>query len=709
MIQDDNKAEAGPSWPKLSRYTKSTWVRCLALVLFGIGIHLPSLGGALLWDDVHLVNDNPLIKSPALILEAFRHYLFADAYAGHYRPIQTISYIFDYFFWNKDPYGYHLSNVLWHVLSSVVLYHLARRILESLLERCPDESFWKRKISASTVALFLALLWVVHPVHSAAVDYVSGRADSLAFFFGAAGWLLYLRAQDPSASWTRWGLLLLATLFALFSLCSRESGALWMLMFLLYLFAFQKKPPLRAKFLSLAVCLVVVSAYAGLRQLPEHRSESAASANWTPATRGVLMLRALGDYGRLLVFPSQLHVERTVLEPASGRNQSSWQSTIARQGLSAAGVLVLGLLVFGAYRKGVGQRVRCFGASWFLLTYLPISNLFDLNATVAEHWLYLPSVGFLIFIAGVLFDLPARYLRPTIAFACIAVAGLSARSAIRSSDWNDPETFFRRTFAAGGSSSRIGVNLGVIYSAHGEHAKAEAILRKVLQVSPNYSLARNNLAIALSCQGKTKEAEAMFETASNPVAEKAGYPRTCDGAKNLARLRHKEKDDIAAFGILDQALRDYPGNWELVRLQAEMIRDIEGPAKALPVVEDFVRGHWWHAGASITLGGLFLEIGDLPQAMEAFRQASRLDVYDTEALNLVALICVRQNQLDDASKTQRVAIARQPKEPRQYLILADILGKMGRGEEARGALAQVRHLQALAKTQPAAPAGASAN
>ena len=663
MIQDDNKGAGRPSWwPKLAGYAEKAWVRCLALTLFGIGIHLPSLGGALLWDDVHLVNDNPLIKSPVLILEAFRHYLFPDAYSGHYRPIQTISYILDYFFWGKDPYGYHLSNVLWHVLSGVVLYHLARRILGSLLERCPDESFWKRKISASTAAFFLALLWVVHPVHSAAVDYVSGRADSLAFFFGAAGWLLYLRAQDFRASWARRGLLVLATLSGLFSLCARESGALWMFMFLLYLFAFQKKPPLRAKFVILAVCLIVVSIYAGLRQLPEHRSESApASANWTPATRGVLMLRALGDYGRLLVFPSQLHVERTVLEPASARNQSSWQSTIARQGLSVGGVVMLGVLLFGACRKGVGQRVRCFGASWFLLTYLPISNLFDLNATVAEHWLYLPSVGFLIFMAGVLFDLPARYGRPTFAFACIAVVGLSARSAIRSSDWVDPETFFRRTFAAGGSNSRIGVNLAVIYAAHGEHAKAETILRKVLQVSPNYSLARNNLAIALSRQGKMKEAEAMFETASNPVAaEKSGYSRTCDAAKNLARLRHREKDDVAAFAILDQALRDHPGNWELVRLQAEMIRDIEGPARAIPVVENFVRDHWWHARASIALGGLLMEIGRLPQAAAAFRQASRLDIYDTEALNLVALVCVQQNQLEDASKTQRVAIARQP-------------------------------------------------
>ena len=85
----------------------------------------------------------------------------------------------------------------------------------------------------------------------------------------------------------------------------------------------------------------------------------------------------------------------------------------------------------------------------------------------------------------------------------------------------------------------------------GEHAKAEAILRKVLQIFPDYPLARNNLAIALSHQGKTKEAEAMFETASqlSDAAERAGYPRTWDAARNLARLRHKEKDDVG--GVRD--------------------------------------------------------------------------------------------------------------------------------------------------------------
>lgn len=703
MEMTRSNSKAGSPGLALTSYAAQGWVRFLALLLFGIAVHVPSLAGDLLWDDQHLINDNPLIKSPALILEAFRHYLFPDAFSGHYRPVQTISYIFDYLVWNKETYGYHLSNLFWHVSSGLLLYCLLRRILESFAQRRSEKFSGKSHIDSSAIAFLIALLWVIHPVHSAAVDYVSGRADSLAFFFGAGGWLLYLRARDASQAWTRCGLYLLATGAALLSLCSRESGALWMLLFLLHLFAFERKKALRAKFFALVICLAVVSVYLGLRQLPERHPANEASAGWTPVVRGSMMLRALGDYGRLMIFPSKLHIERTVFDPALTRSRESWRRGVAVEYLSIAGVALLGVLAFGASRKGAGQSIRILGASWFFLTYLPISNLFDLNGTVAEHWLYLPSVGLLLFLGGCVIQLPARFGPRLASLAVLVVLGLSARSAVRSSDWADPETFFRRTFAAGGSSSRIGLNLAYIYATKGEHAKAESILRKVLQIFPNYPLARNNLGIALSNQGRTAEAEAMFHSATTSAGEESGgYPRTCEAARNLARLRHAAKDDSGALLILERARREYPGDWELINLQAQITRQNEDPAAALPIVKEFVRDHWWHARASITLAGLYEETGDLLRAEEAFQHASRLDVHDAEALNLSALLSIRENKLEEACKKQRRAVARQPEQPRQYLMLSEILTKLGRIEEARETLAHVSRLESIARPQTAA-------
>ena len=167
----------GSGWRGLLTYSQRPWLRCLLFVLFGAGVHIPALQGQLIWDDVYLTRDNPLIKSPLLILETFRHYLFPDSYAGHYRPVQNISYTFDYLIWNTETYGYHLSNVLWHVGSGILLYFLLKELFRSLGNRSRagnDETSQPLSPRLSAAAFFFALLWVVHPVHSAAVDYISG-------------------------------------------------------------------------------------------------------------------------------------------------------------------------------------------------------------------------------------------------------------------------------------------------------------------------------------------------------------------------------------------------------------------------------------------------------------------------------------------------------------------------------------------------------
>jgi hypothetical protein len=120
------------------------------------------------------------------------------------------------------------------------------------------------------------------------------------------------------------------------------------------------------------------------------------------------MVRALGDYGQLMFFPSNLHMERTVAKPALPNGYATWGEAVRREYLSWLGLMLAAALLYGALRKGPAQGVRAFGAFWFIAAYLPISNLFPLNATVAEHWLYLPSVGFLLFIVGCCLELPAR-------------------------------------------------------------------------------------------------------------------------------------------------------------------------------------------------------------------------------------------------------------------------------------------------------------
>src|SRR6266404_9349209 len=125
MDQTSTKAPSDPSFrARFIAFCGKQWPRYFFLGAIGFIIRLPAIQGQLIWDDIHLARDNPFIKSPILALEAFRHYLFLDSFSGHYRPVQNLSYMLDYFFWNTDPAGFHLSNILLHVAAGLLLYRL---------------------------------------------------------------------------------------------------------------------------------------------------------------------------------------------------------------------------------------------------------------------------------------------------------------------------------------------------------------------------------------------------------------------------------------------------------------------------------------------------------------------------------------------------------------------------------------------------------
>src|SRR5947209_1492152 len=386
MSQIPTKVPPGPGFRAcLIAFCGKQWPYYFFLGAIGFIIRLPAIQGQLIWDDVFLTRDNPFIKSPLLALEAFRHYLFLDSFSGHYRPVQNLSYMLDYFFWNTDPAGFHLSNILLHVAAGLLLY----RLLTHLFGK--QAGLWESEPGSARVGALAAFvisgIWMVHPVHSAAIDYISGRADSLAFVFSAGAWLLVLRARIAKGRWLKSITYLLAALGGVLALCSREIACIWILIFLVHTLAFARDIGKKAKITTIVCCALVLGAYAELRRLPVARAEKPFTENWSAAVRGTLMLRALGDYGRLMVFPGNLHMERTIFDPDNYPSRESWRKTAASEYLSILGLVVLAAFIDGCARRGSGQRARIMGTVWFFAAYLPISNIVQLNATVAEHWL----------------------------------------------------------------------------------------------------------------------------------------------------------------------------------------------------------------------------------------------------------------------------------------------------------------------------------
>src|ERR1700730_9084309 len=118
--------------PGFAGWLTRKWFHCLVLGLGGFLVRIPALQGDAIWDDDSQIPTNPSIKSPLSILETFRPYLFQDTFSLAYRPVQNLSYLFDYLVWNNNFYGYHLTSLVCHVAGGILLYLLLQRLLPSL-------------------------------------------------------------------------------------------------------------------------------------------------------------------------------------------------------------------------------------------------------------------------------------------------------------------------------------------------------------------------------------------------------------------------------------------------------------------------------------------------------------------------------------------------------------------------------------------------
>ena len=693
--QDAGQTPGAPNpgaWPSggLATALRGPLGVMLTLAVAVMAAYAPSLGGRFLWDDTTLVAHNLLIRSPLFCLEAFRHTLF-NGDSNFYRPTQTLLFIADYRFWALDPFGFHLASVLIHAANAFLLFLVLRNTLPPLL---PNDT--RASGLAGAVAFAVALVWSVHPVHSAAVAYVSGSADSLAMLFCLTAWLCCERALATARMLPRVGWAAGAFAALLLGLCAKEIAFVWLVIFGACFCGLRRgETGGHAKWAVVVVGTAALLVYAALRHLPP--APPAPPAMPVLPAKGLLMIRALGDYGSLMIFPYKLFMERQVFAAPGLSNPGAAGFYHA---LAAAGVLMLAALAAGAWWPGRGRSLRRFGAGWFLFGFLPISNLFSLNASVAEHWLYLPSIGFLLFLAGVTLDLPIssvprRHLpRLTAAAVLLIAAVLGTRTWYRTFDWTDELTFFRQTIADGGDVPRARAGLAAAYSHQHDDAQAIAVLREVVARYPSVLASRINLANALGRQGQAAEARTILEKAAADLRAHDGNP--LEVVAVIHSLDGLESDDAdwptLRHALLDASVRRHPESWELVQLGVQDGEKAHDPARALALVEPFARAHWWHAPAWYSTGRVEAELDRDNEALATWKQAARLDVHDAAAPSAAAILSMQLGQLDDACAFQSEAVERAPDSPRQHALFARVLERKG---DTAGAAAQAAMANAL--------------
>ena len=636
------------------------------LLVAALACYWTARRGGFLYDDTWLVGGNPFFKSPVFILEVFRHYLFLDSLSFYYRPVQNISYMFDYWLWYYDPLGYHLANIVYHFLVAFLLFLLLRTLLPSL---APADA-WRQTGSGNNapttannfLAFLIALIWVVHPIHNAGVAYISGRADSLACMFAIAAWLLYLAAGRSRAVWAKALLYPLAMFLFVLGLCSKEIAMVWLPLFLIHVLFFDREKAWTQKIAALLGVGVVMGFYTFLHNLPGHTPFPGGPGAPPFDRRLELMLRALGDYTWLIFYPDNLHMDRFVLPigsptslfPANFHSRLEW--------LSLIGMGMIAVFIFMAVLKLPGRRLRLFSIVWFLSGFLPISNLFPLNAQVAEHWIYMPSMGILLFFAGCVLALPRVCYMPAAILALLAVAPLGIRTSKRAWEWASPERFFKQTIQSGGGSSRINLNLAMVYYNKGDYRSAEAMMRDIVKHFPDYVPARLDLGMTLIKEGKDKEAEPYlkFDNQSSADISKK-FAKTWSAAVSIAGLQAKDQKYDDALATLDDAIQQYPGTWEVIQYKANVLRLMGRLPDAVACIQDYANKHWWHYQSFINLGELYRLENDAPDAIAAYEHAASLDIHASEPWFHIAEIDENLLRKHDAAEQARVtAVSRNP-------------------------------------------------
>jgi tetratricopeptide (TPR) repeat protein len=476
----------------------------ILIIILGFAVYGNSLNGKFIWADNALVKDNAYIKD----FSRYVQNLFTEDIGSgsgimskSYRPLQMLTYCLDYCLWKLDARGYHLTNILLHISVALAIYWLINILYNHLF-----------------LAFLTSALFLVHPVHSEAITYISGRADALSSLFLLLCIIFYIKGTD-----TKKIVFYLVGLFSfILALLSRESSLILPVLLILFHYAFKKR--LRIKMFLPILGVGVIYILLRLTVLSYLLPDGSSAENIFTRLPGFLV--AITNYTRLLLLPFNLHMQY-------GDKVFNLTNFQAMLGL----VILLSYLIY-ALRKRNQNQLLFFSTSWLFIALLPQSNLYPINAYMAEHWLYLPSIGFFLILSKGLTSLYVAKNRKILVM--VLIIGLltfySFLTIKQNNYWREPIIFFERTLSFVPDSPEMHNNLGIAYAEADRQQEAIASYKKAIELAADHAMAYFNLGNAYSSLDRKQEAIASYKRAIelNPGYAKAYY--------NLAALYHEQRD-----------------------------------------------------------------------------------------------------------------------------------------------------------------------
>ncbi|MBN1793922.1 MAG: tetratricopeptide repeat protein [Candidatus Omnitrophica bacterium] len=478
----------------------------IVTVALGCLVYWGVLSGPFVYDDTFFVRDNPHIR--ALSFQTVWRFFDSPAetvasvrWDDIYRPVRTLSFACDYALWGNNPAGYHLVNIVFHILNTLLIGF-----------------FFRRLFASGEVAFLSSLIFLLHPLQTEAVSWISSRADVLFVSFYMGSLLLYLRFLDDKTSGrVRGPLCLASTGVYIGSLLSKEMALTLPLVLFLYevMFTQWRRRGGLAGILRRGASFYAASfAYVILRWFLLERVGQRGWWGQDIVLHCATIPRAFVTYLRLLLFPvgqSLIHdipVAHAVWEPM----------TI----FSVAGLFVAAGAVAFLWRRN--RMTAAFGILWFFVTFLPASNLIPINTLVSERFLYLPVVGFAVCI-GALTTAFEEKKRLSRYFFAVLLFLYGTLTILRNIDWQNEERLWRSAVAVSPNHYQAHYSLGVAYARSDKLLHAEEEYIRSLALRPDYLPAYNNLGNVYYRLGRFKMAIREFKNILqfNPRSSVAYY------------------------------------------------------------------------------------------------------------------------------------------------------------------------------------------
>jgi tetratricopeptide (TPR) repeat protein len=423
----------------------------LAFVLFlpALLAYSNSLRADFTLDNESIILGNPALREATLsnvdlILQ--HSYWWPKMESALYRPITTMSYLFNFaILGNHDnPLGYHLINLLLHCINVLLVYLLARRLVQGI---------WLPKL--------IAMAWAVHPVLTESVTNIVGRADLLAGAAVLGGLLLFLECTE-STGWVRVGYLFCLLGITTLGVFSKENAVALLGVVILYELTLRKeKRNLKAAALGCVAVIVPILflLYQRAQLIPAYPPQALGflenPLSGATFLRGKLTaIAVLARYVWKLAWPATLSADYSYNQiPLVSGSIYDWIAWAA-----VGAILVAAIILF---RR---NRTAFFFVTFAFILFLPTSNLlFNIGTIMAERFLYLPAIAFTVCIALLLRELSdrtgMRMLAPIGMALLICAWGI--RTHVRNRDWRDNLSLAQASVEASPNSFKTHMEMAV--------------------------------------------------------------------------------------------------------------------------------------------------------------------------------------------------------------------------------------------------------